>query len=97
MLAAYDIPWADARRALTHPRFTEVGDELAAIAAQRFAEAEVALSACDTKLMRPAMLMLHNYHRVLRKLMKRGWKRLDEPVSLGKGQKLWILLRYGLI
>ena len=97
MLRAYDIPWADARRAITHPRFGEVCNELAAIAMKRYAEATVALAACDTRQMRPASLMLHNYERVLKKLIRRGWKRLDEPVSLGKLQKVWILLRYGLI
>lgn len=97
MLAAYDIPSADARRTLSHPRFSEVCDELAAIAAQRFADADRALAACNSRVMRPAELMLQNYRRVLRKLVKRGWRRLDEPVSLGRGQKIWILLRYGLI
>jgi phytoene synthase len=97
MLMVYDIPWADARRTLTHPRFGEVCNELAAIAMQRYEEALSALSVCDTRQMRPAILMLQNYHRVLKKLIGRGWKKLDEPVSLGKGQKFWILLRYGLI
>ena len=97
MLAAYDIPSADARRALTHPRFAEVCEELAAIATQRFADAERALAACNSRVMRPAELMLQNYRRVLGRLMGRGWHRLDEPVSLGRGQKMWILLRYGLI
>ena len=97
MLSAYDIPWADAKRTLSHPRFGEVCIELAAIAMKRYAEATTALSVCDTRQMRPASLMLQNYHRVLKKLIRRGWKKLDEPVSLGKGQKVWILLRYGLI
>jgi len=97
MLMAYDIPWANARRTLTHPRFGEVCQELATIAMQRYAEAETALSACDRSQMRPASLMLHNYRWVLKKLIRRGWKKLDDPVSLGKGQKVWILLRYGLI
>ena len=97
MLMNYDIPWADAKRTLSHPRFGEVCHELAAIALQRYAEATNALSLCDTSQMRPASLMLQNYQRVLKKLIRRGWKNLDEPVSLGKGQKVWILLRYGLI
>jgi len=97
MLKAYDIPWADARRTLTHPRFFEVCNELAAIAAERYAEAKIALSHCDSRQIRPARLMMENYQRILKKLVRRGWKNLDEPVSLGKGQKLWILLRYGLI
>ena len=97
MLLAYDIPWADAKRTLSHPRFGEVCHELATIALQRYDEAAAALSVCDRRNMRPACLMLQNYRRVLDKLVQRGWKKLDEPVSLGKGQKVWILLRYGLI
>lgn len=97
MLTAYGIPWADAKRTLSHPRIGEVCEELAAIAARRYKEARRALSFCDQRQMRPAILMLQNYERVLKKLVQRGWKRLDQPVSLGKGQKLWILLRYGLI
>ena len=97
MLMAYDIPWADARRTLSHPRFGEVCHELATIAEQRYDEAKLALAACDRRKMRPANLMLHNYQRVLGRLIRRGWKNLDEPVSLGKGQKVWILFRYGLI
>jgi len=97
MLRAYDIPWADAKRTLSHPRIGEVCDELAAIAARRFADAEAAIALCDSRVMRPATLMLQNYRRILRRLVARGWKRLDEPVSLGKMQKIWILFRHGLI
>jgi phytoene synthase len=97
MLQTYDIPWADAKRTLSHPRFGEVCHELATIALQRYDEAASALAACDRQKMRPAILMQQNYRRVLNKLISRGWSKLDEPVSLGKGQKLWILLRYGLI
>ncbi len=97
MLRAYDIPWGDARRALSHPRIGEVCNELAAIAIRRYQEAEAALAVCDRRTMRPAMLMLQHYRRILHKLVKRGWKRLDEPVSLGKLQKFWILFRYGII
>lgn len=97
MLAAYDIPWGDPYRTLNHPRFGSVCNELAAIAAQRYTDASAAISECGSRRLRPANLMLQNYHRVLHKLMERGWDRLDEPVSLGKSQKLWILLRYGII
>jgi presqualene diphosphate synthase len=97
MLAAYDIPWGDPHRTLAHPRFGAVCEELAAIAEQRYKDAATAISHCESRLMRPANLMLQNYRRVLVKLMDRGWDRLDEPVSLAKSQKLWILLRYSII
>ena len=97
LLAAYDIPPANARRAITHPRFPEVANDLLVIARRRYREAEAALKLCDAKTMRPAILMMQNYRRILDRLARRGWTRLDEPVSLGKGQKFWILFRYGLI
>ena len=34
--------------------------------------------------------------RILDKLIRRGWQRLDQPVRLSKPAKLWIALRYGL-
>jgi len=97
MLAAYDISWGDPYRTLSHPRFGSVCAELAAIASQRYADATIAISAGGSRRLRPANLMLQNYQRVLHKLVERGWDKLDEPVSLGKSQKLWILLRYGII
>jgi phytoene synthase len=97
MLAAHDIPGGDPKRALQHPRFGALCEELAAIADQRFRDATKAISTGNSRLLRPANLMLQNYQRVLRKLIKRGWDRLEEPVSLGKLEKVWILLRYGLI
>jgi len=35
------------------------------------------------------------YRAILDKLIRRGWRRLDEPVSVSKAAKLWIALRYG--
>ncbi len=97
MLAAYDIPPNSARRAIMHPRFPEVCDELAALARRRYAEAAEALAVCDRRTMRPAIMMMQNYRRILDRLIDRGWKHPDRPVSLGKAQKIWILLCYGLI
>jgi phytoene synthase len=97
MLAAHGIPAAAPELVLRHPRFPHVCDELAAIAARRFEEAERALDACNGRRVRPARLMMQNYRRVFEKLCARGWSRPGEPVSLGTAQKLWILFRYGLI
>ena len=97
MLAVYDIPPNSARRAITHPRFPEVCAELAAVAQRRYADAARSLAVCDRRTMRPAIMMMQNYSRILERLIARGWRRLDDPVSLSKAQKMWILLRYGLI
>ncbi|NKB20693.1 MAG: presqualene diphosphate synthase HpnD [Alphaproteobacteria bacterium] len=97
MLAAYDIPPADVKLVIRHPRFPEICEELAAIAHRRYQDAERALAACDRRTMRPAIMMMQNYRRILDKLVARGWSRLDEPISLSKAQKLWLLMRYALI
>ena len=97
MLAAYDIPPAEVTLVIRHPRFPEICAELAAIARRRYQDAERALAECDRRTMRPAIMMMQNYRRILDKLVERGWSRLDEPVSLSKAQKLWLLMRYALI
>jgi hypothetical protein len=41
--------------------------------------------------------MMEVYRRVFRRLVRRGWHRLAEPVSLSKMEKIWILLRHGMV
>lgn len=97
LLERYGIPDEDAAIALAHPRFSEACDELAGLAERRFAEAAAALDRCDRRIMRPAIMMMAVYRRILRKLRQRGWLRLNEPVSLGAAEKLWIILRFGVV
>ena len=51
---------------------------------------------CDRRKIRPAVAMMHVYRRVLELLIRRGWRRLDQPAKLSKAAKLWIALRYGI-
>jgi hypothetical protein len=41
--------------------------------------------------------MMVIYHRILERLVQRGWHRLDEPVDVAKPEKIWIALRYGVL
>ena len=47
--------------------------------------------------LRPARIMAAVYRRLLERLMARGWERIDEPVRLGKLEKLWIAFRLGFL
>jgi phytoene synthase len=87
---------ASAGAALDHPAFGAACEELAGIAEGRYREAESALSACDSRIMRPAIVMMHVYRGIFRRLRRRGWNRLRDRVSVPIWQKLWILCRYGL-
>lgn len=81
---------------LAHPGLSGVCDELARIARQRFAEATKETRYFDRRKMRPAIVMMEVYRRILDKLIARGWRRLDQPVRVSKVGKLFIALRYGL-
>ena len=75
---------ADPVAILTAPGLPAVCDRLAALAHDYFREAWTAMDRCDRVAMKPARLMGATYDAILSMLERRGWKRLDEPVSLPK-------------
>jgi phytoene synthase len=81
------------KAALSHPGFISVCAWVAELAHEHFANARDAMRRCNRRAMRPARLMGAHYAAILRRLEKRGWWHLDQPVALPKWQKLWILLR----
>jgi phytoene synthase len=81
---------------LAHPALPLVCTDLAEHARARFARARVLAERCDRRRIRPALLMLAFYERILQHLSARGWTRLDAPVRLSRPEKLWIALRYAL-
>lgn len=97
LLDRYGIVSDDAAEVLAHPDLQNVCAELADITERRFTEADQALTECDRMQMRPAIIMMEIYRRIFHRLLKRGWRRIDDPVGLSKAQKLWIALRYGLL
>lgn len=71
--------------------------DLAERALQRFREAETAIAGCERRAMRPAVVMMHVYRRILDRLIARGWDRIDMPVKVSKIEKIAIGLRHGLL
>ena len=93
-LADVGVP-ADPAAALAHPRLAEACARLAADARKRFAEAKLAMRACDRRAMRPARLMGATYEAILARLEQRGWgTRLGEAAKLSRAEKFWIAARY---
>jgi presqualene diphosphate synthase len=87
---------ADPAAILTAPGLPVVCDRLAMLAHGYFRTAQEAMDLCDKAAMKPARLMGATYDSILSVLQRRGWKRLDERVSLPKWKKLWLACRYGL-
>ena len=97
ILDAHGIGERDADAVLAHANLGAVCDELAELARRRFREAETELAKCARRPMRPAIIMMHVYRRILDRLIRRGWRRIDEPVTLGRAEKIWIALRHGVV
>ena len=94
-----DTHGIDARTAdavLAHPALPGVCADMAARARDHYRRAQTLLARCDRRRMRPAALMLAAYERVLARLERRGWIRIDEPVRLSRAEKLWVVVRHSL-
>jgi phytoene synthase len=97
LLERHGVPTDDPGAALRHPGLDGACHALAAIALQHYAEAEATMAECDRKAMRPAAVMGAIYRATLERLMRRGWARVEERVSLSAPMKLYLALRHGLL
>ena len=96
ILDRHGIP-ADPAAALRHPALPAACRDLAEIALRHFDEADRAMAHCSRRAMRPAAVMGAFYRRMLDALLRSEWRDPAARVSLSKGQKLWLVLRHGLI
>ncbi len=92
----FPTPPASAAAALADPALPDVCARVTIMAHNHFRAAAEAMDKCDRRAMRPARLMGATYAAILRRLEKRGWRRLGEPVKLSTWEKIWLLLRHGL-
>jgi phytoene synthase len=96
-LAEAGIAARDPGAVLSHPGLPAVCTRVAALARRYFGEAGAIMAGCPRATVRPARVMYEVYRRILDRLEARGWAEPARPVSIGKGVKLLIALRYGLI
>lgn len=96
LLRAHEITDPDLPSVLKSPNFPQACETLADVAARRFGQAREAIRKCDGDKVRPAVMMMEIYRRILAKLRRRGWWDLHRPVGVSKLGKFWIAVRYGL-
>ena len=82
---------------LGHPELPAVCNDLAVLANHQYRTAESLLDQCDPKAIKPARLMMEAYRVILRRMERRGWEHVVEPVRVPAWAKLWVVLRYGLL
>jgi len=97
LLQAHGIFATTPSYVLAQPALPQVCDTLAEWAADWFADAEDALEGRSRWRMGAATALLSSYRRLLRALLVRGWKRLDEPVHLPGWCRPALAIGHGLI
>lgn len=96
MLVRHGIEGSNAEMILLSVGRSRVPEELARMADLWYAEADQLLVTLPDARARPVRVMMEAYRRILVRLRRRGWSRLNEAVRLGIMERLWIAVRYGL-
>jgi presqualene diphosphate synthase len=97
LLVQHGVALGSPHMMLGQPGIADVCEELVHIAERRYAEAWGSMKHCRHRAMRPAAVMASVYHATLQRLRRRGWSRLDQPVSVPRPLKIWLALRHGLL
>jgi presqualene diphosphate synthase len=97
ILERHGIAAAEPEAVLRHPLLPTACRDLAALAERHFAEAERAMARCSRRAMRPAAVMGAFYRAMLDALLREGWRDPARRVALTKAQKLWLVLRHGVL
>jgi phytoene synthase len=97
ILDRHGIASSDPHTVLRHPALPAVCCDVAAIAEGHFRVAEKAMTACSRRAMRPAAIMAAIYRTTLSHLLRAGWREPAIRISLSKWQRLWLVLRHGLL
>ena len=97
ILERHGIRGSEPADVLRHPALPAVCRDLAAIAEGHFGDAEQAMARCSRRAMRPAAVMGAFYRAMLDALLRSEWRDPALRVGLSKPQKLWLVLRHGLL
>ncbi len=96
LLHHHGIDSDDPAVVLAHPALPQVCAAVAAQAWQKFRRARLLMSRCNRGRLKPCVLMMEVYERILIRLEREAWRDPSRRVRLSKPTKLWILLRHGL-
>jgi phytoene synthase len=96
-LAAAGIAATDPAAVIADPRIDMAAQVIAATARVHYAAADKVMKAARKGDLRAPRLMRAAYGLILRRMQAAGWSAPRRRVSLGKLEKLWVVLRHGLM
>lgn len=95
LLVQYGIKPHSPIDVIRHPEIKGVCRALASRAEKCFALSDRLLAKGDRGKLRPALIMMHSYRRILARLKQKDWQRLERRERLSKIERLWIGIRHG--
>jgi phytoene synthase len=95
LLTQYGLGGMPPAAVLADPNLKGVCRALASRAGKCFALAERQLARGERNKLRPALIMMASYRRLLERLVKRDWADLERKVKLSKLERLWLGIRHG--
>ncbi len=97
MLEAAEIRTTDPEEVLRHPSLPQACARFAAYAEEQFSKAQQSLTGRSSGALRPAVMMMAVYRRLLARMRRDAWSDPRHRVALSRPEKLWIAFRYGFL
>ena len=97
LLQKHGVDTDEPHAVLAHVHLGAALSELAARAHTHFDGARTALAQLDNAKTRPARMMMAVYFQLLQKLESRGLGLVHTRVRLNAFEKLWLVLRHGVL
>jgi phytoene synthase len=95
-LGVAGLPVSDPQTVVADPRIDVAARQIACEAKRHYEAADKVMRTARGRLKAPR-LMGAAYGRILKHMLAEGWKPPRRRISLSKGEKLWVLARYGLM
>ena len=87
----------DPQTVMAHPNIGQVCAQVAARAAEHFAESDRIMGKCARSTVRAPRIMRVAYGAIYKALLKRGWTAPRQPVKISKPRLILTILRYAFI
>ena len=88
---------SDPAAVIADPRIDAAARVLAAEARQHYAEADAVMRSARRGQLKAPRLMRAAYGKILERMQETGWAAPRHRVGLSKAEKIWVLVRYGLM
>ena len=93
LLESHNGSLCEIKKNICHPSVASSCRSIAKLAQYYYNNSRTIIKSCDRKIVKPALLMMLVYERLLNKLIKSNWSDMSGSVRVNKIEKLWIIVK----